>query len=32
VVFKSQKVETMQSWPVGQKMGLHAMPQQDKEK
>jgi hypothetical protein len=25
VVFKSQKVETMQSWPVGQRMGLHAM-------
>jgi len=25
VVFKSQKVETMQSWPVGQRMGMHAM-------
>jgi hypothetical protein len=32
VVFKSQKVETMQSWPLGQRMGLHAMPQQDQEK
>ncbi len=25
VVFKSQKVETMQSWSLGQRMGLHAM-------
>jgi hypothetical protein len=25
VVFKSQKVETMQSWPVGHRMGMHAM-------
>ena len=25
VVFKSQKVETMQAWPVGQRMGMHAM-------
>ena len=31
VVFKSQKVETMQSWSLGQRMGLHAMPQQEKE-
>jgi hypothetical protein len=31
VVFKSQKVETMQSWSMGQRMGLHAMPQQEKE-
>jgi uncharacterized membrane protein YagU involved in acid resistance len=32
VVFKSQKVETMQSWPLGQRIGLHAMRQQDKGK
>ena len=25
VVFKSQKVETMQAWPLGQRMGMHAM-------
>ena len=25
VVFKSQKVETMQSWPLAQRMGVHAM-------
>jgi uncharacterized membrane protein YagU involved in acid resistance len=25
VVFKSEKVETMQSWPVGQRMGMHAI-------
>ena len=25
VVFKSQKVETMQSWPLGQRMGMHAI-------
>jgi uncharacterized membrane protein YagU involved in acid resistance len=25
VVFKSQKVETMQSWPIGQRMGMHAI-------
>ena len=31
VVFKSQKVETMQSWSLGQRMGLHAMPEQEKE-
>jgi hypothetical protein len=31
VVFKSQKVETMQSWSLGQRMGMHAMPQQEKE-
>ncbi|MBV9298975.1 MAG: hypothetical protein JO066_08360 [Verrucomicrobia bacterium] len=31
VVFKSQKVETMQSWSLGQRMGLHAMPQKEKE-
>ncbi len=31
VVFKSQKVETMQSWSLGQRMGLHAMPKQEKE-
>jgi hypothetical protein len=32
VVFKSQKVETMQSWSLGQRMGLHAMRQQEKKK
>jgi hypothetical protein len=32
VVFKSQKVETMQSWPLGQRMGMHAMGQQNKKK
>jgi hypothetical protein len=31
VVFKSEKVETMQSWSLGQRMGLHAMPKQEKE-
>jgi hypothetical protein len=31
VVFKSQKVETMQSWSLGQRMGMHAMPEQEKE-
>jgi hypothetical protein len=31
VVFKSEKVETMQSWSLGQRMGLHAMPNQEKE-
>jgi hypothetical protein len=25
VVFKSQKVETMQSWSLGQRMGMHAI-------
>jgi hypothetical protein len=25
VVYKSQKVETMQSWPLAQRMGVHAM-------
>jgi len=30
VVFKSEKVETMQSWSLGQRMGMHAMPEQDK--
>jgi hypothetical protein len=32
VVFKSQKVETMQSWSLGQRMGIHAIPEQEKEK
>jgi uncharacterized membrane protein YagU involved in acid resistance len=31
VVFKSQKVETMQSWSLGQRMGIHAIPEQEKE-
>jgi hypothetical protein len=31
VVFKSEKVETMQSWSLGQRMGIHAMPKQEKE-
>ena len=31
VVFKSQKVETMQSWSLGQRMGLHAMGEEKQE-
>lgn len=31
VVFKSQKVETMQSWPVGQRMGMHAIGERKEE-
>jgi hypothetical protein len=31
VVFKSQKVETMQSWPIAQRLGVHAM-EKEKEK
>jgi hypothetical protein len=31
VVFKSQKVETMQSWPLGQRMGMHAIGERTKE-
>jgi hypothetical protein len=31
VVFRSQKVETMQSWPIAQRLGVHAM-EKDKEK
>jgi hypothetical protein len=31
VVFKSQKVETMQSWPVGHRIGLHAMGERKEE-
>ena len=25
MVFKSEKVETMQAWPLGQRMGMHAI-------
>jgi hypothetical protein len=25
VVFKSAKVETMQTWPIAARMGMHAM-------
>ena len=31
VVYKSQKVETMQSWPLGQRMGMHAMGESKEE-
>ena len=31
VVFKSQKVETMQSWPLGQRMGMHAIGERTEE-
>ena len=30
VVFKSEKVETMQSWSLGQRMGMHAMGEEKK--
>jgi hypothetical protein len=31
VVYKSQKVETMQSWPLAQRMGVHAMEKDEEE-
>jgi hypothetical protein len=31
VVFKSQKVETMQSWSLGERMGMHAMSDEKKQ-
>lgn len=30
VVFKSEKVETMQSWSLGERMGMHAMGEEKK--